>query len=103
LCDGPPEDLLDHPVSLVYMMCVLVIDLLLVVIYLSMDRIAFLDLPVDLLSPILSHLDDRRDWHSCCLVNQAFYSAAIPYLYRVLDSRVRIDVILFDSTSYPQR
>jgi hypothetical protein len=72
-------------------MCVLVHHLLFVMNYLSMDRIIFLDLPVDLLSPILSYLDDRRDWRSCCLVNQAFYSMAVPYLYRSLDSRVRID------------
>src|SRR5947209_3769104 len=52
------------------------------------------DLPVDLLSPILTQLSDRRDWHACALVSKAFNKAATPLLYRKLDSRIISKVTL---------
>ncbi|KAF5384484.1 hypothetical protein D9757_006457 [Collybiopsis confluens] len=47
-----------------------------------------LGLPYDLIEPILSFLDDRADWHACCLVSKSFHEAATPLLYRTLDSRI---------------
>lgn len=51
-------------------------------------RAPFQDLPLDILHPILSQLSDRKDWHTCALVSKAFLRAAIPFLYRTLDSRI---------------
>ncbi|KIJ15566.1 hypothetical protein PAXINDRAFT_77031 [Paxillus involutus ATCC 200175] len=46
--------------------------------------------PVDLLQPLLDHLD-RRDLVSASLVNWSFNRAATPLLYRTLDSHVKDD------------
>ncbi|KAJ4483607.1 hypothetical protein J3R30DRAFT_3680978 [Lentinula aciculospora] len=47
-----------------------------------------LDLPFDLIQPILEYLTDRRDWNACCLVSKSFNKVATPLLYRTLDSRI---------------
>ncbi|KAF8150455.1 hypothetical protein K438DRAFT_1865432 [Mycena galopus ATCC 62051] len=54
-----------------------------------------LDLPLDLLRPILEQLTDRRDLSSCVLVNWNFNRAAIPLLYSVLDSRIVCKTIVY--------
>jgi F-box-like len=54
-----------------------------------------LDLPLDILPPILAHLSDRRDWHACALVSRIFNRIATPLLYRTLDSRVISKVSTF--------
>ena len=43
--------------------------------------------PLDLLGPILVHLD-RRDLVNAALVSSTFNSIATPLLYRTLDSRI---------------
>ncbi|KAM6502945.1 hypothetical protein JOM56_002922 [Amanita muscaria] len=50
---------------------------------------SFSDLPLDVLHPILAHLSDRRDWHTCALVNKSFNQVSTPLLYQKLDSRVK--------------
>lgn len=50
---------------------------------------SFSDLPLDVLHPILAHLSDRRDWHTCALVNTSFNQVSTPLLYQKLDSRVK--------------
>ncbi|KAJ4487186.1 hypothetical protein C8J55DRAFT_424180, partial [Lentinula edodes] len=47
-----------------------------------------LDLPFDLIQPIIEYLTDRTDWNSCCLVSKSFNKVATPLLYRTLDSRI---------------
>ncbi|KAJ3896419.1 hypothetical protein GG344DRAFT_72249 [Lentinula edodes] len=47
-----------------------------------------LDLPFDLIHPIIEYLTDRTDWKSCCLVSKSFNKVATPLLYRTLDSRI---------------
>lgn len=54
-----------------------------------------LDLPLDILPPILEQLSDRKDWHACALVNKIFNRIANPLLYRTLDSRVISTVSIF--------
>lgn len=48
----------------------------------------FADLPLDILYPILTNLNDAKDWCVCALVNKTFNKAAIPLLYRNLDTRI---------------
>ncbi|KAF9523841.1 hypothetical protein CPB83DRAFT_798739 [Crepidotus variabilis] len=62
-------------------------------------RTLFQDLPIDILSPILSHLDNRRDWHSCSLVNKIFNEISTPYLYMKLDSRIISKGIVYHPSS----
>ncbi|KAJ3848299.1 hypothetical protein EV368DRAFT_49581 [Lentinula lateritia] len=47
-----------------------------------------LDLPFDLIHPIIEYLTDRTDWNSCCLVSKSFNKVATPLLYQTLDSRI---------------
>ncbi|KAF4621417.1 hypothetical protein D9613_001027 [Agrocybe pediades] len=52
-----------------------------------MPPFLFHDLPLDILYPILAQLTERKDWHSCSLVNKVFARVATPFLYRTLDAR----------------
>jgi hypothetical protein len=54
-----------------------------------------LDLPWDILPPILAQLSDRKDWHACALVSKIFNRVATPFLYRTLDSRIISKVSTF--------
>ncbi|KAI0071182.1 hypothetical protein K474DRAFT_1693547 [Panus rudis PR-1116 ss-1] len=46
-------------------------------------------LPLDVISPILEQLHDRRDLNHCALVSWMFNRAATPLLYRTLDARLK--------------
>lgn len=48
----------------------------------------FADLPLDILYPILEHLNDAKDWCVCAVVNKTFNKGATPLLYRSLDTRI---------------
>ncbi|KAF9228477.1 hypothetical protein BS17DRAFT_793184 [Gyrodon lividus] len=59
--------------------------------------------PVDLLQPVLDHLD-RRDLVTTALVSWSFNRAATPLLYRTLDSHIQDkNVLLHPSTTLLQR
>jgi hypothetical protein len=47
-----------------------------------------MELPFDIIPPIVEHLDDRRDLYAAALVSRDFYRAATPLLYHTLDSRL---------------
>ncbi|ETW74810.1 hypothetical protein HETIRDRAFT_482604 [Heterobasidion irregulare TC 32-1] len=46
-------------------------------------------IPLDILYPILEHLDDRLDLHAAALTSRCFNAAATPLLYRKLDTRTK--------------
>lgn len=59
-----------------------------------------LDLPLDVLPPILAQLSDHTDWHACALVSKIFNRVATPLLYRTLDSRIISKVSLLNAKVY---
>ena len=46
-------------------------------------------IPLDILYPILEHLNDRLDLHAAALTSRCFNAAATPLLYRKLDTRTK--------------
>ncbi|KAG1781999.1 hypothetical protein EV702DRAFT_1239159 [Suillus placidus] len=52
------------------------------------------NIPFDLLQPILIHIPDRRHLNAAALVSRAFNRAVTPLLYRRLDSQVKRNVRL---------
>ena len=44
-----------------------------------------LQLPADLVQPILEQLTKKADLCRCALVNRVFYAAAVPVLYRDIE------------------
>lgn len=46
------------------------------------------NIPLDVVPLIFEHLTDRRDLYNCIQSCRVFRSAATPFLYRNLDSRI---------------
>ncbi|KAG1836091.1 hypothetical protein DFJ58DRAFT_819685 [Suillus subalutaceus] len=61
------------------------------------------NIPFDLLQPILIHLPDRRHLSAATLVSRAFNCAATPLLYRRLDSRVKRNILHHPSATLLKR
>ncbi|KAF6746784.1 hypothetical protein DFP72DRAFT_1035377 [Ephemerocybe angulata] len=53
-----------------------------------LTRVHFVELPLDILSPILESVNDSRYWCVCALVNKTFNRAVTPLLYRNLDPKI---------------
>jgi hypothetical protein len=49
-------------------------------------------LHLDIIALVLAHLDTKRDLYHCALVSRTFHTAAIPHLYRRLDTKPRVIV-----------
>ncbi|KAG2104066.1 uncharacterized protein F5147DRAFT_704904 [Suillus discolor] len=61
------------------------------------------NLPFDLLQPILIHLHDRRHLSTVALVSHAFNHAVTPLLYRRLDSQVKRNILYHPSATLLKR
>ncbi|KAG1824413.1 uncharacterized protein BJ212DRAFT_523497 [Suillus subaureus] len=61
------------------------------------------NIPFDLLQPVLIHLPDRRHLSAAALVSRAFNRAVTPLLYRRLDSRVKRNILHHPSATLLKR
>lgn len=63
----------------------------------------FEKLPVDLVQPILSQLDDRRDLTVAAIVCRSFNYAATPLIYRTVDAGIKDKNVLHPSATLLRR